>query len=330
MAKYLIYVAFCMVFVGHVFKHCALAQAPPPAPPNAKPTCWLYNHLLQVGLGLADHDKGYQRSGDVVLVCTAKPRTRLTNTSDIFFAAIPPAGDKLFLLKNPSGASVGPWILEMRDLQTGRTIESRRLETGFNYQLRPTCGTVVLFKHNLKTGHYETSAFDLLTNKELIFGDFEELRCSDDRMTIVRGVSNSLGRMSLYLGTSNEKLIADDAEQFNVSPNGRLIAFVQNTKLCVQKMEEIAGKPACVDRVWPVGTLVVSDGGGVVISGQTDVGCPIEQEYSHHGWPCEGLFRWSPAETNDDLVEFLAVDPQLISGEHGLRIIEWRKNWGKN
>jgi len=307
---------------GVAVRASAQAASSPPSAVSLNSCSTAYNVLSNGGLGRSE--LSYQRTGDVFVSCPGIGEMQLTHFGDVLFFAIFHKGTTLAVLRRASPTSQ---IFQLVDVSTMTVAQSLVISTGTTAQVTSTCGTGILFERKQSVGI--TTALDLADMSQIPIGKDQEIRCDDHRKVQIGAISRATGT-DLMLEKPNASRLASNLEtykanpteldQFDLSPNGRFIAYVEGTDLCVNVALGTMDTKRCTDLVWPAGKLTVSNDGTVLFTAQTDEACPVATTATHHAWPCEAIFSWEPEHKNTRLARFLAVDPQILSTGDGARI----------
>jgi hypothetical protein len=248
----------------------------------------------------------FLRLGDVYIQCGSEINP-LTQTHDIVSFSLSEANDLAVIRERP-------------DMEQGVEVlappykSAKFSRSGIAGHLETTCGAQLLFQ----THKGSVTIIDLRTFNQLDFNNAVDVRCatSDSARLVAR--DGTLSGADLILERGNVKqLISKDVSQFAISPNGTYIAFASGSQLCGIKASEADRVPICIQEVWTVGRIVVSDNGLVLITEQTSEACPYHWEKvpqkQGHGWPCEAIFSWLIGDRKDQLLGFLYRDPQIIN-----------------
>lgn len=270
------------------------AQDGQPPPPPGKQLC--------VGFLLGAPNAKNPETGDVFVECSGST-TRLTSTGDVSSWALDVPNSKLLLLRvdrRNDKVSLQVMSLPSRRVEKTTVVESR-------FRLVPTCGTILLIDRVAKR-----QVTDAASGRKFPQPDGStQIRCSADGKTVVSEMAPaSLSGGKLLLGS---KVLGISVSEFDVSPNGRFVAFNTDGDLCL--FDQVSGSKSCLADSGQIGRGAVSNEGVVTLAAQTEQGCPLAETLTtlriETMWPCPALFEWRPGDRLR-LIQFLAVEPQLL------------------
>ena len=244
------------------------------------------------------------RLGDVFVEC--RDTVQLTQTSDISSWALELKSKRLLLIRTSAEkleaelviANLNPWS------------ETRIRAVSHGSTLVATCGTAMLFD---RLPSKYVNAISGVEMKQA--PGTEQTRCDDMGGTLARlQKATSVDGGPLML---NGKILARTVANFDVSPNGRFIAFNDEDSLCVCDKEKDA--KSCLREFDPVGRMSVWDNGVIVATGETGQACPISPRLLRIPGPpgfCPALFKWRNG-SREQMIQFMGTDPQILPASLG-------------
>jgi hypothetical protein len=269
-----------------------------PAPPAGKISC-----------------AGFLRRGTVVLECSGAWPTRIVKADNITSWAVDTAHLKLGIVHRVNNRV----SLDVIDLRTGGIIASQNTEDAAS--VVATCGTLLLRTRSQSTKAQKVIMTDIESGTNFPLSASLDARCSDDRNVTVLADVNSEWGLRLVLSDSSHRTIATGVNHFDLSPNGKFVAYTDGSRVCGLKIP-VAEPALCLEMVWDAGRLSVSNDGEVLLTEATAEVCPFENEaLQSSSWPCEAVFSWRIGDKNDQLLAFLATEPQHIGPEVGKEIL---------
>ena len=279
-------------------------QAPPPPTPGTQP-CVAF--LLPYPNGPA---KGQQNAlGDVFASCWGRTM-QLTKTGDISSWALDYKSNRLLLIRasGPENLAAELVIVTLNPWK-----QEKNLAVNSKSLLVASCGTVLL----VNPLAVEPKLVDAISGLEVKQqAGVTQIRCDASGGTIatLRGATSIGGGPLLLNGRALGATVAD----FDVSPNGRFLAFNEADSLCIY--DKKADSKSCLRDFQQVGRMSIWDDGTVVVAAETSQACPLSQrlttEPGQPTWPCPALFEWRNG-ARESLIQFLATNPQILSPATG-------------
>jgi hypothetical protein len=295
-------------------------------------------HLGHDGLTENDGVTAYSRSGDVWLHCPERS-VPLTHTGDVFSFALFPDASRMGVIRhlNRDSSSRAIAILEEIDLGTGQTARKEQLPaTLYGYEVVSTCGTAMLLGNHMESRkpgskiapRLETEVTDLVTGRALESSNFNNIRCTADRSVVLRKLDEPFPmHATLFIGDTGDSVLAPkDVGSFDVSKNGKYIAYTASDRVCAIQPAVPSSAPMCADRFWNRGRLDVSDSGRVWLTGDSLTGCPGVND-KLPTFTCDAIFVWNPAQGTPRLLAYGYVDPFGVPLSLGQQIISRTTNW---
>ncbi len=237
-------------------------------------------------------------------------------------------------------------------IRAGRSLDltplkpnSRRrvTELDSNSQLYASCGTILRLSQDPSlevlpqlpaAGGKLGITHDVLTGQRLNYPPYRTFRCSADK-TVVVGTSDPDGEV-LKGGYPPEREIAHapprtNGIDYDVSPNGRYLAYRSGTDLCV---ERAGSKLGCtLDTIDGPGKVSVSDSGDVLVGTPLDEPCYFDAagHVSLEALPsytsrrlCYAVVQWVPGTKGPVVVNLDGGDPQWISPQTAAVLLAWK------
>jgi hypothetical protein len=240
---------------------------------------------------------------EILLNCNGQQHSIPTG-ADVWDFAVDQDGSTL-ALKRPVFHR-GGWVtfdLGVLDLN-GQT--SVRVSAGKEdpWRLVPSCGTILVF-----TG---SRARDVIHGSKLTMKPYSKFRCSSDR-SVVAGVKKLRGvEIEVLLPLQRMVIPRDPNTEFELSPNGRYLAYMQRYDLmCVT---EIGTAPACTPVEMGLrGPFSVSDEGEILFGSETQAG---------------GLAYWKPGQPSPMSLQEVGTHPQWVTARAASALLDWSSAHG--
>jgi hypothetical protein len=273
---------------------------PPPAPTPGTQPCVAF--LLPNLNGPA---KGQQNGlGDVFASCWGRT-IQLTKTGDISSWALDFKSNRLLLIRanHPENRAAELVIVTLNPWK-----QEKNLAVNSRSFLVASCGTVLL----VNPFAVEPKVVDAISGLEVKQqAGGTQIRCDGNGGTIASlQNSTSISGGPLLL---NGKALGTTVADFDVSPNGRFLAFNEDDSLCIYDKE--ADSKSCLRDFRQVGRMSIWDDGTVVVAAETSQACPLSQRLTTQAgrptWPCPALFEWRNG-ARESLIQFLATNPQIL------------------
>jgi hypothetical protein len=284
-------------------------------------------------------------NGDVWINCSGQ-RQQITKFDDVEDFAIDIHGQVLDVIRyqkksRPPARSViegSVTYLEMHDSQQIFNLRERNLPSAipltYPTRLVSSCGTVlsVTWDDSISEGSSLGYLRNDLTMQRVQFEPYRNFRCSSDRKTVIGWVDPQ--HTVLKSGLPPNRDLVDphqkDALEYDISPNGRYIAFSTGEKICVS---EDGAQPNCTQFRASNFRLSVSDWGEVLYVEGSGEGCYYTKDSLHASTKprpgytemdeCVVLLGWRPADSAPKRLELHGSNPQWITPEVAALLHDW-------
>ncbi|HEY6389121.1 MAG TPA: hypothetical protein VIX91_25865 [Candidatus Acidoferrum sp.] len=236
---------------------------------------------------------------------------QLTKTGDISSWALDFKSNRLLLIRASHPENQSAAELVMVTLNPWK--QEKNLAVKSKSFLVASCGTVLLVDP-LAPEPKIVDAISGLDVKQQ--AGAAQIRCDRNGGTIasLQGATSISGGPLLLNGKGLSTTVAD----FDVSPNGRFVAFNEDDSLCIYDKE--SDSKSCLRDFRQVGRMSIWDDGTVVAAAETSQACPLSQRLTTEPggptWPCPALFEWRKG-ARESLIQFLATNPQMLPPANG-------------
>jgi hypothetical protein len=252
--------------------------------------------------------------GDVFVDCWGHT-IQLTKTGDISSWALDVHNQKLLFIR---AVRQGNQAAELVVQNLKPWNQERSLGVNSRAFLIASCGIVMLTNPLASSNKIVNALSALVVN---LPPDAIDIRCDEDRRIIARlKKATSVEGGPLLLGTNT---LGKSVAEFDVSPNGRFLAFNEDDSLCIYDMGK--DSKSCTPDFKHVGRISVWDDGNAVAGAQTSQACPISQRLlvvpGSTMWPCPALFSWRSG-AKESLIQFLATNPQMLPVSIGKMLLD--------
>lgn len=247
--------------------------------------------------------------GDVFVSCRGRT-AQVTKTGDISSWAMDPKSNRLLLIRAGHPENQAP---ELVSVELNPWKETKSMVVNSRSFLVASCGTVLLVNPLAD----ERKVVNAISGEEVKQQTgVAQTRCDESGNTIasLQGATSISGATLLLSGKGLGTAVAD----FDVSPNGRFVAFNDDDSLCIYDIG--AGSKSCLGDFRQVGRMSIWDDGTVVVAAETSQACPLSlrltTEPNRPTWPCPALFEWRKG-AKEALIQFLATNPQMLRPDTG-------------
>lgn len=273
-----------------------IQEPAPPPEPHSQPC---------VGFLMPASLDGYRPlPGDVFVSCDAGT-LQITESGDILSWAVDPVQNRLAIVREKPEVK-GAATMVVTSIATGKAELTRRVSQ--TTQVVYTCGTFVA----IDAAASESNMRDAVSGRPFTPNEGSgEIRCDAAQKTKVirRSTGTILGGPLLV----ENELLGGQVSEFDISPNGRFVAFNDGGKICVY--DRNAKSKSCLTDFAAAGRMSVWDDGRLIAAEETSQACPLTSKLitaGHgHSWPCPVLFEWRGG-TKRDWIQFLGTEPQIL------------------
>jgi hypothetical protein len=256
--------------------------------------------------------------GDVFVSCDAGT-LQITKSGDILSWAVDPVQNRLAIVREQPKVK-GAATMVVTSIATGKVESTRRVSQ--TTEVVYTCGTLVAIGAEAS----DNNMLDAVSGKPFTPSDESaEIRCDAAQKTKV--IRRSTGTMLGGPLVVENELLGGQVSGFDISPNGRFVAFNDGGKICVY--DRNAKSKSCLSDFAAAGRMSVWDDGTLIAAEGTSQACPLTSKLitaaHRHSWPCPALFEWRGG-TKRDWIQFLGTEPQILPRAIGELL---QKTYGK-
>jgi hypothetical protein len=250
----------------------------------------------------ADLCYAFLRDGDVYLACGGPAHPVVTRRRVIAYFAVAEDGSVLAFAESRIKwvwwwPGAGTAVLDLHVVPLRGLRHNRDVAGLTNWgPLVASCGTILMA--------FQRSVRDVVDGSRLSVKPYSNFRCSADRK-VVAGLTKKHGGLKLGL-PPKELARIDGPFSYDVSRNGRYVAYVQNRRLCLTDLE---GGTACTEAE-PVGRFSVSDSGTVIF-------------VRFSGGMAQGVAVWNPASNSITTLQAEGWDPQWLTPSAASALLAW-------